>query len=133
MEPSSLRISSSGRGSARDSAAGILDDLRGELRLMLGEICLSRPDLRASIGKHPRSSRRLTAMLRRLEIESLPREDAARLLGGLQLVCADCLSVPRCEIWMEESGLGGDFRSFCPNAETFDTLLKRRPVQETGA
>jgi hypothetical protein len=69
MEPSSLRISSSDRGSARDSAAGILDDLRGELRLMLGEICLSRPDLRASISKHPRSSQRLTRMMRRLEIE----------------------------------------------------------------
>jgi hypothetical protein len=34
---------------------------------------------------------------------------------------------------MEESGRGGDFHSFCPNAEIFDKLLKRRPVQETGA
>ncbi len=97
MEPSSLRFAASGYGSARDSAAGILNDLRGEIRLMLGEICLSRPDLRASISKNPQSSQRLTTMLRRLEIDSLPREDAARLLGVLQLVCADCPSVPRCE------------------------------------
>jgi hypothetical protein len=131
MEPSSLRISFSDCGSARDSAAGILDDLRGEIRLMLGEICLSRPDLRASISKHPQSSQRLTKMMRLLEIERLPREDAMRLLGNLQLVCADCPSVPRCETWME-SDRGGDFRSFCPNAETLDKLSKRRPVQKTS-
>ncbi len=129
MEPSSLWFAPADYGSARDSAAGILDDLRGEIRLMLGEICLSRPDLRASISKHPQSSQRLTKMLRLLEIDSLPREDATRLLGGLQLVCADCPSVPRCESWME-SGRGGDFHSFCPNAETLDKILKQRPAQK---
>lgn len=99
---------------------------------MLGEICLSRPDLRASISKHPQSSQRLTKMLRLLEIDSLPREDATRLLSGLQLVCADCPCVPRCETWME-SGRGGDFHSFCPNAETLDKILKQRPAQKTNA
>ncbi len=131
MEPSSLRFASPDRGSARGSAAGVPDDVRGEIRLMLGELCLSRPDLLASVSKHPQSSQRLTTMLRLIGIDSLPREDASRLLGGLQLVCANCPSVPRCEAWME-SGRGGDFHSFCPNKETLDKLLNQRRVHKTS-
>ncbi len=127
MEPSSLRFSSSDRGSARGFSVSVFDELRGEIRLLLGEICLSRPDLLASVSKNPQSSQRLTTMMRRLGIDSVPRQDATRLLGGLQLVCADCPSVPACETWLE-SGRGGDFHSFCPNAETLNNLSKRRPV-----
>ena len=50
-----------------------------------------------------------------------------RLLGDLQLVCADRVSVPRCKTWMELD-LGNDFHSFCGNADIFDKLRSQKPM-----
>jgi hypothetical protein len=123
---SSLRFFSSSCGSGEGARVSISADQRGEIPLMIGEVCLLRRDLRASIGRNPQSSGRLAKMMRRVGIDSLPREDATRLLGDLQLVCADCPSVPRCEAWME-SDRGNDFHSFCPNADIFDKLRSQKP------
>lgn len=105
----------------------IVADSRVEIPLMLGEVCLSRPDLRAPISKNPQSSWRLTRMMRRIGVDSVARPDAARLLGDLQLVCADCPPVPRCETGIA-AGRSDDFHSFCPNADTFDTLQSQQPM-----
>jgi len=124
---SSLRFFSSNCGPVEGAPVSISADQRGEIPLMIGEGCLLRRDLLASNGRNPQSSRLLAKMMCRIGIDSLPREIAMRLLGNLQLVCADCASVPRCKTWME-SDLGNDFHSFCPNADIFDKLRSQKPM-----
>ena len=69
---SSLRFFSSDCGPVEGAPVSISADQRGEIPLMIGEVCLLRRDLLASIGRNPQSSRRLAKMMCRIEIDSLP-------------------------------------------------------------
>jgi hypothetical protein len=71
--------------------------------------------------------RRYLAMTRRLGIGAQPAptlKAGIDALFGPRLRCLLCSESRRCQAWLR-TGVGADYRSFCPNAPVFERMLKR--------
>ena len=98
-------------------------DEAGELRLVLGDLGLSRSAVPALEKNHPGSSRRLAAMLHRLGIRVLPAGEASAEMRAIERTCLVCGASGRCERELRSSKATRLARSFCPNAPAFDELV----------
>lgn len=107
------------RRELREELAGLGN---GDLDRVLADIGINRDELEIVIANAPRSRMLLQSMLRRLDLDKRVGLMAPELVRSIERRCATCVKQHECSEWMAAGAPGAAYRSFCPNAETFDNL-----------
>ena len=94
----------------------------GDLDRVLADIGISREEMETVIVNAPRSRMLLQSMLRRLDLDKRLSLMAPQLVRTIERRCATCGNQRECGDWMGKGAPGDAYKTFCPNAETFDNI-----------
>lgn len=107
------------RRELREELAGLGN---GDLDRILADVGLSREDMEKVIDNAPRSRMLLQSMLHRLDLDRRLNLIAPEVSRMIERRCATCGNQKQCGDWMAKGAPGDAYKTFCPNAETFDNL-----------
>jgi len=97
-----------------------------EARQIAKDLGIPVEDLRRLVTKAPVAADALPKMLSALSVDARALEDAdPAVMRDLQRTCVFCDHKSLCERELAEGTAAQHFRQFCPNALTFDALLRR--------
>lgn len=93
-----------------------------DLDCVLADIGLTRDEMETVIENAPRSRSLLESMMWRLALDRTLPATASQLLREIERRCATCDHQKACGDWIGKGAQDDGYRSFCPNAATFDNL-----------
>ncbi len=96
---------------------------QAQLQELARDVGVTTDDLCRLVAEDPESAQLLPERLRREEIDVvLLQAKWPSVYKDLQRVCSLCGHKEVCEREMKECVEGSDWKKYCPNAHTFDTL-----------
>jgi hypothetical protein len=109
-------------------AAGLYDELAQwpaeEIARTARDIGVSPDELICMAGKGPHAADQLPRLLHALSVDSgtLSRDDP-EMMRDMQRLCTACRHKRRCERELAANSAANNYRRFCPNAVSLETVL----------
>jgi uncharacterized protein YjiS (DUF1127 family) len=104
-------------------------DAQGELDRVLSDAGLSRSEMPQLMNAHPGAARQFAGMMEHVGVDKtgLPATVATSLaLREMQRQCNSCETWQECREWLASHAADDGYRTFCPNAHTFEELRDRQ-------